>query len=82
MSKKRRWNRRSISFRRHVFERIYRHCEAQGIPVAQWMDRVVTAALDEAGAPQVSREEADAVHAERYPGRTRTVPDVPACFTF
>lgn len=67
-----RQTRRSVSFKSEVFERARRHCLG-ATPLAAWMERVITEALDDEGAPAVSREEAvrtlrenaDIVRAER-----------------
>lgn len=49
--------RRTIGFRGEVVLRIHRHARRIGEPAAAWAEGVLTRALDEAEAPQVSRSE-------------------------
>lgn len=57
MTMSKRQTRRSVSFKSEVFERARRHCSG-AIPLAAWVEKVVTEALDDEGAPAVSRDEA------------------------
>lgn len=53
-----RQTRRTVSFRAQVYERARRHASARDIPLAAWVEEVVTRALNEAHAPEIGRDEA------------------------
>jgi len=59
-----RQTRRTVSFKAEVFERMRRFCEKEGIPLARWVERMVTLGLDRAEQPKVTRGDAlRALHA-------------------
>lgn len=50
--------RRAVSFRAEVFERARRYCQREGIPLARWMEIVITSALDAREVAKLDRETA------------------------
>lgn len=53
-----RQSRRSVSFRAEVFVRLHDAAVADGTPLSAFVESIVTAALDRASVPAVSRDDA------------------------
>lgn len=57
-----RHTRRSVSFRAEFFERLRRYCKSEGAAMSACIEEEMTALMDAAGIPKVSRDEAVRIH--------------------